>query len=44
MKLALEAFQKCVKHRDDEPDEKRELFRAQTAKSYYNIGMIHDKM
>ena len=41
MQLALDAFQKCVSR--DENEETRELFRAQFAKSYYNIGMIHDK-
>ena len=39
--LALDAFQKCVSRNED--DETRELFRAQFAKSYYNIGMIYDK-
>ena len=45
MNLALDAFKKCVE-RDDENNnsETGELFRAQFAKSYYNIGMIYDKM
>lgn len=42
MNLALEAFQKCVSRDDD--SETRELFRAQFAKSHYNIGMIYDKL
>lgn len=43
MQLALDAFQKCVAW-DGDDAETRELFRAQFAKSYYNIGMIHDKL
>lgn len=40
--MALEAFQKCVA-RDDIDKEGQELFRAQFAKAYFNIGIIHDK-
>ena len=42
MHLALQAFQKCV--RPDVDEDSKELFRAQRAKSHYNIGMIHDKL
>ena len=41
MTLALEAFEKCVSR--DLDAEARDLFRAQFAKAYFNIGMIHDK-
>ena len=48
MQLALEAFQKCVEQKMDleqeNDDESLELFRPQFAKSYYNIGMIYDKI
>ena len=41
MNKALACFQRCVSRQ--ESAETRELFRAQHAKSYYNIGMINDK-
>ena len=41
MGRALEAFEKCVAK--DLDAEARDLFRAQFAKAYFNIGMIHDK-
>jgi len=44
MNLALEAFQKCVSMEENSDSESRELFRAQFGKSYYNIGMIYDKL
>ena len=48
MQLALEAFQRCVEQKMDleqeNDDESLELFRPQFAKSYYNIGMIYDKI
>jgi tetratricopeptide (TPR) repeat protein len=43
MNLALESFQRCVA-RDDGNQAIQDLFRAQFAKSYYNIGMIYDKL
>ena len=44
MNLALEAFQRCVAMEERSDAESRELFRAQFGKSYYNIGMIYDKL
>ena len=41
MDQALQAFEKCVAK--DLDAEARDLFRAQFAKAYFNIGMIHDK-
>ena len=41
--LALECFEKCVK-RNVPGTETAKLFQAQFAKSYYNIGMIYDKI
>ena len=39
---ALTAFEKCIAQNDGSED--GDLFRVQFAKSYYNIGLLYDKL
>ena len=39
---SLQAFEKCVAQ--DDGSDFAELYRAQFSKSYYNIGLVYDKM